>query len=206
MLATHLSEYAGRSDVLVLALPRGGLPVAEEIAAALKAPLDIFVVRKIGVPGHPELAMGAVASSGNVTVNTEVVQSLGIDATQFRAAYLEELRELGRREHAYRDGRNAESPTDKVVILVDDGLATGSSMRVAIEGVRDRHPARVVIAVPVAPRQTLDELSAIADEIVCPLVPQAFYAVGLYYANFDQVSDEEVRASLARAARRRNAA
>ena len=192
-LAGRLQEYAGRDDVIVLALPRGGVPVAFEVAAALQAPLDVFLVRKLGTPGHRELAMGAIASGGTRVLNDDVVQWLGITAEQIDAIAREEQRELERREAAYRGGRSLPSLTGHIVILVDDGLATGSTMRAAVQAVKQQQPARVIVAVPVGARDTCDELRRSADAVVCARMPTPFSAVGQWYRNFDQTSDEEVR-------------
>jgi putative phosphoribosyl transferase len=199
-LAAALSDYAGRADVVVLALPRGGVPVGYEVAKALAAPLDVFLVRKVGVPGHEELAMGAIASGGVRVVNEEVVRELGIPGEVFDAVTEEEQQELDRRERAYRDDRPAPDVRGKTVILVDDGLATGSSMRAAIAALRRLGPARVVMAVPVAAPEVCAEFEEIADAAVCAKTPVPFRAVGLWYADFSQTTDEEVRALLADAA------
>jgi putative phosphoribosyl transferase len=193
ILAHDLAEYAGREDVVVLALPRGGVPVGYELARELGAPLDVFVVRKVGVPGHEELAMGAVAAGGVLVLDEGLIQRLGIGAAEVEHAVAAELRELERREAAYRKGRAPPELAGKTVILVDDGLATGSSMRAAAHAVRRRNPARVVVAVPVAAAETCAELRGDVDDVVCPLTPTPFYAVGLWYDDFSQTSDEEVR-------------
>jgi putative phosphoribosyl transferase len=206
MLAQQLTAYAGRDDVVVLALPRGGVPVAFEIATALAVPLDVTLVRKIGLPQYPELAMGAVASDGTYAVNREVIDSLYVSSDEFLAAFDNELREARRREDLYRAGLPALSLHRKTVILVDDGLATGSTMRVAIHAVRRARPAKVVLAVPVAPAETQAEFAPLVDELVCALTPDPFYAVGLHYVNFDQVEDADVCRLLARAAQKRRAA
>jgi predicted phosphoribosyltransferase len=199
-LATRLTRYAGRPDVLVLALPRGGLPVAYEVARALGTPLDVFLVRKLGVPGREELAMGAIASGGVRVLNDEVVRALRIPEQIIDAVAAEEQAELERRERAYRDGRPAPDARGRTVILVDDGLATGSSMRAAVEALRLRGPVRVVVAVPVGAPETCAALGEIADEVVCAHEPEHFAAVGLWYADFSQTSDDEVRELLAQAA------
>jgi len=193
ILASHLQKYAGRSDVIVLALPRGGVPVAYEVASALDAPLDVFLVRKLGTPGHRELAMGAIASGGVRVLNDDVVRWYGIPDAAIETVAREEAAELVRRERAYRDDRPAPDLTNRVVILVDDGLATGSTMRAAARAVRARHPSRVVIAVPVGARQTCSEVAAVADELICARMPEPFSAVGQWYLNFDQTDDDEVR-------------
>ncbi len=192
-LASRLSAYANRSDVLVLALPRGGVPVAYEVASALKAPMDVFLVRKLGTPGHRELAMGAIASSGIRVLNDDVVRWYGIPQPAIESIAREEEHELARRERAYRDDRPAPDLAGRIVILVDDGLATGSTMRVAVQAVKARHPARVIVGVPVGAPQTCAELSEIADEVACAQTPEPFSAVGEWYLDFDQTTDEEVR-------------
>jgi predicted phosphoribosyltransferase len=199
-LAELLSGYAGRDDVIVLALPRGGVPVGYEVAKALGAPLDVLVVRKLGVPGHEEFAMGAIASGGLLVLDQDLVRRLGIGRAEIERTVAAELRELERREAAYRDGREPPQLEGKTVILVDDGLATGSTMRAAALAVRQAKPARIVVAVPVAAAQTCDEFRDVVDEIVCGLTPQPFQAVGLWYDDFSQTSDDEVRALLSEAA------
>ena len=193
VLASRLTKYAGRDDVIVLALPRGGVPVAYEVASALGAPMDVFLVRKLGTPGHRELAMGAIASGGVRVINHDVVQWYGISEAVIDRIAREEQEELERREREYRDDRPAPDLTDKIVILIDDGLATGSTMRAAAHAVRARRPARTVVAVPVGAPQTCAELSAVADEVICVRMPEPFSAVGQWYLNFEQTSDEEVR-------------
>ena len=200
VLARLLDQYRGRPDVLVLGLPRGGVPVAYEVAAALGAPLDVFVVRKLGVPGREELAMGAIASGGVVVVNDDVVRGLGIAPEAIQQVAEQEGRELLRREQAYRERRPSPEVAGKVVILVDDGLATGASMRAAIEALRQLGPARIVVAVPAAPESTCRELLPIADEVVCATTPSPFFAVGASYWDFTQTADEEVRDLLRAAA------
>jgi len=192
-LAKLLSSYANRDDVLVLALPRGGVPVAFEVAQALHVPLDVFVVRKLGVPGREELAMGAIASGDVRVLNEDVVYAYGIDLRTIEAAAAREKDELHRRELAYRNGRTAPTIMQKTVIVVDDGLATGSTMRAALTALRKLGPARVVMAVPVAAESTCAELEAEADEVVCATTPQPFYGVGQWYSDFSQTSDDEVR-------------
>jgi putative phosphoribosyl transferase len=199
-VAELLSGYAGRDDVIVLALPRGGVPVGYEVAKALGAPLDVLVVRKLGVPGHEEFAMGAIASGGLLVLDQDLVRRLGIGRAEIERTVEAELRELERREAAYRDGREPPQLEGKTVILVDDGLATGSTMRAAALAVRQAKPARIVVAVPVAAAQTCDEFRDVVDEIVCGLTPQPFQAVGLWYDDFSQTSDDEVRALLSEAA------
>jgi|SRR5688572_6148460 len=192
-LAVRLRPYAGRDDVVVLALPRGGVPVAFPVAEALDAPLDLFLVRKLGTPGHRELAMGAIASGGIRVLNDEVVKWYGIPPEAIDAVAREEERELGRREIAYREGRDGVPLEGRVVILIDDGLATGSTMMAAVKAVRQRAPGRVIVAVPVGARETCGALAAVADEVVCLRMPEPFSAVGQWYLDFDQTSDDEVR-------------
>ena len=199
-LAERLSDYANRVDVLVLALPRGGVPVAFEVARALRAPLDIFLVRKLGVPGHKELAMGAIATNGVRVINEEVVNYLRVPGEVIDAVAADELRELERRERAYRGDRPQPDVRDKTVILVDDGLATGSTMRAAAAALRQQQPERIVVAVPVSAVQTCDEYRMGVDEIICAVTPEPFQAVGLWYKDFSQTTDEEVRDLLARSA------
>jgi predicted phosphoribosyltransferase len=193
VLAELLEKYAGRDDVVVLALPRGGVPVAYEVARALGAPLDVFTVRKLGVPGNPELAMGAIASGGVVVLDQRLVQLLGIDRSQLQQTVAAEMRELERREAAYRGNRDPPDLTGKTVILVDDGLATGSTMRAAALAIRELNPARIVVAVPVAAEETCDAFRDVVDEIICGVTPKPFHAVGLWYDDFSQTSDDEVR-------------
>jgi len=192
-LASMLRKYAGRDDLVVLALPRGGVPVAFEIAEALGAPLDIFVVRKLGMPGHPEYAMGAIASGGIRVISDDVIRWYGISPAAIEAVAREELAELERREREYRRGRALTDLREKTVILVDDGLATGSTMRAAVLAVRRLRPGRVVVAVPVGAREMCEALREVADEVVCALTPEPFSAVGLWYIDFSQTTDEEVR-------------
>ena len=199
-LAERLGGYAGRPGVLVLALPRGGVPVAFEVARALGAPLDVFLVRKLGVPGHEELAMGAIATGGVRVVNEAVVRELGIGGEVIDAVAGRERAELERRERAYRGERPAPEVRGRTVILVDDGLATGSTMRAAALAVRRGEPERVVVAAPVAARATCAELRAEVEEVVCAATPEPFFGVGRWYEDFSQTTDEEVRELLARAA------
>jgi predicted phosphoribosyltransferase len=196
-LALRLQQFAGRTDVVVLALPRGGVPVGYEVARAIRAPLDVFVVRKLGLPGHPELAMGAIASGDVRVLNDDVVAWYAVPAAVVDAVTLRELDELERRERAYRDGRVLIPIDGRIVILVDDGLATGSTMRAAVLAVRRLHPARVVVAVPLGAHETCDALRPIADEVICASTPDPFEAVGLWYDDFAQTTDEEVRQLLA---------
>jgi len=197
-LAARMTEYAGRPEVLVLALPRGGVPVAFEVARALRAPLDVFLVRKLGVPGQEELAMGAIASGGVRVVNEAVVQHLDIAPEMIDAVTAREQGELERRERAYRDDRPAPDVRGRTVILVDDGLATGSTMRAAALALRQQGPARVVVAVPVASREACEEFRGEVDDIVCAATPEPFMGVGRWYEDFSQTTDEEVRELLAR--------
>jgi predicted phosphoribosyltransferase len=195
-----LRGYAGRGDVLVLALPRGGVPVGYEVARALDAPLDVFLVRKLGVPGHEELAMGAIASGGVRVVNRSVVEMLEIPKRVIDEVTAAEAPELERRERAYRAGRPPPPVVGRTVILVDDGLATGSTMRAAADALRRQGPARLVIAVPVGAEETCEAFRGEVDEVVCALTPEQFYAVGMWYEDFTQTTDDEVRELLARAA------
>ena len=192
-LAERLRKYTGRDDILVLALPRGGVPVAYEVAAALGAPLDLFLVRKLGTPGHRELAMGAIASGGVRVLNDDVVRWYGIAPGAIEAVAQEEQRELERREREYREGRPAQSAKAKTIILIDDGLATGSTMKAAVQAMKAQDPARVIVAVPVGARETCAELASIADEVVCARMPEPFSAVGQWYVDFDQTTDDEVK-------------
>jgi putative phosphoribosyl transferase len=182
----------GAGDVVVLGLPRGGVPVAAEIARALGATLDVFLVRKLGTPGHPELAMGAIASGGIRVLNEEVVNALGIPAEHIDAVAAREQIELERRDAAYRQGRSLAALANKTVILVDDGLATGSTMKAAVQAVKQEQPARVIVAVPVGAPDTCRELHAMADQVVCAETPRSFAAVGEWYRDFSQTTDEEV--------------
>jgi putative phosphoribosyl transferase len=199
LLARKLARYGGRADVLVLGLPRGGVPVAFEVAQALKAPLDVFLVRKLGVPGHEELAMGAIASLGACVLNDDLVKALKIPKHVIHAVASQEQRELTRREQAYRDDRPPLNVRDRVVIVVDDGLATGATMRAAVAALRYLHPARIVVAVPTASPETSEQLAHEADECVAVITPDPFCAVGAWYDDFSQTSDEEVRDFLQKA-------
>jgi predicted phosphoribosyltransferase len=200
-LAKRLTKYADRPDVLVLALPRGGVPVGYEVAQALNAPLDVFVVRKLGVPGHEELAMGAIASGGVRVLNGEVVESLRIPDEVIDAAAARELRELERRERAYRDDRPPPEVQGRTVVLVDDGIATGSTMKAAIEALRQLEANRVVVAVPTAALSTAREMRSDVDELVAVMTPADFLGVGQWYEDFSQTKDEEVRDLLERSSR-----
>lgn len=192
VLASLLTQYGDRSDVLVLGLPRGGVPVAFEIASTLQAPLDIFLVRKLGVPGHEELAMGAIAS-GNVRVlNQDVVEMEQVSDSVLEQVTQREQQELQRREHLYRGDHPVLSITDRIVILVDDGLATGATMRAAVMAVRQHEPKEIVVAVPVGARQAYEQLSPQVDAIICAVMPERFGSVGAWYEEFPQTSDREV--------------
>lgn len=201
ILAQKLSAYAKRSDVIVLALPRGGVPVAYEVALALNAPLDIYIVRKLGLPGHEELAIGAIASGGVRVLNDDIVRSLSIPQAMIDAVARQELEELERRERLYRGERRAPEVQDRTVVLIDDGLATGASMRAAVAGIRAQNPARIVVAVPTAAPEVCEAFEFEVDEIVCAITPEPFYGVGRWYEDFSQTTDEEVRAFLEEATR-----
>jgi putative phosphoribosyl transferase len=205
-LALRLRRYANRPDVLVLALPRGGVPVAYEVAKELQAPLDVFLVRKLGVPGYEELAMGAIASGGVRVINQDVVRYMGIPAEVIDAVAADEQRELERRERAYRDDRPPPDVKGRIVILIDDGLATGSTMRAAAAALRKQGPARIVVAVPVSASETCEEFRSEVDEIVCAVTPEPFRGVGLWYEDFSQTTDDEVRELLERARQQSNRA
>jgi predicted phosphoribosyltransferase len=208
LLASKLAAYANRPDVLVLALPRGGVPVAYEVARALKAPLDVFIVRKLGVPGYEELAMGAVATGGVQVLNDQIVDELRIPDYVIDEVAAREQQELARRERLYRGDRPAPDVRGKTVILVDDGLATGATMHAAIKALQQQQPTRVVVAVPTAAPETCEALRAEVDEVICAVTPEPFRAVGLWYQDFSQTSDEEVHdlLSLARGIERGRAA
>ena len=197
-LAAKLVAFAGRPDVIVLGLPRGGVPVAEQVALALEADLDVFVVRKVGVPAHEELAMGAVASGGVVVVNPELIGRLGVSEETFQDAADGALEEVQVRERSYRGDRGPLELADETVILVDDGLATGASMHAAVVAVRTQGPARIVVAVPVAPATSCEGLRSVADAVVCAATPERFTSVGQWYQDFSQTTDDEVRDVLAR--------
>jgi putative phosphoribosyl transferase len=200
-LALRLRKYANRDDVIVLAAPRGGVPIAFEVATNLKAPLDVFVLRKLGVPGHEELAFGAIASGGVRVLDRNTVERLGVTGLDIERVTRAEEQELERRERAYRNGRLLLDVRGMAVILVDDGIATGSSMRAAIRALRQMKPARIVIAVPVAPPSVCNRLRLEVDELVCLDMPEPFYGVGRFYDDFSQVSDEEVKELLDSASR-----
>jgi putative phosphoribosyl transferase len=199
-LAALLRKYADRHDVVVLALPRGGVPLAYEVAHALHAPLDVFVVRKLGLPAHPEFAMGAIASGGIRVIDQDVMSRFGVTDEELAAIAATEERELDRRERRYRDDLPSVDVADRTVILVDDGLATGATMAAAATALRAQHPARLVVAVPVSAPETCNDLRRMVDDIVCGETPEPFYSVGLWYENFAQTTDEEVYELLARAA------
>jgi len=201
-LALHLRNYANRDDVIVLGAPRGGVPVAFEVARELKAPLDVFVLRKLGVPGHEELAFGAIASGGTRILDRNTIEAFGLTGLDIERVTRSERLELERRERAYRGSRPPLDVSGLTVILVDDGIATGSSMRVAIHALREMRPAALVIATPVAPRSTCNHLGLEVDEFVCLEMPEPFYGVGQFYDDFSEVSDEEVNELLNRAWRR----
>jgi putative phosphoribosyl transferase len=199
LLAATLTAYANRPDVLVLALPRGGVPVAYEVARALGAPLDVFLVRKLGVPGHEELAMGAIATGGVRVINDELVRALRIPDEMIEAVVAKEQQELERRERLYRGDRPPPDVRGRTVILVDDGLATGATMYAAVKALQQQQAARIVVAVPIASPETCEQLSGEVDDIICAVTPEPFYAVGLWYEDFSQTTDEEVHDLLARA-------
>jgi predicted phosphoribosyltransferase len=192
-LAQRLMHYAGHPEVVVLALPRGGVPVGYEVARALHVPLDILLVRKLGLPGREELAIGAIASGGIRVLNADIIRMLNIPLEVIDFVASRELQELQRREHSYRGDQPTLEVRDRTVILVDDGLATGASMRAAVEGMRTQHPARIVVAVPTAAKEACEAFRHQVDEIVCAQTPEPFYGVGRWYRDFSQVSDQEVR-------------
>jgi putative phosphoribosyl transferase len=208
VLAEELTRrgYAGRSDVLVLALPRGGVPVGYEVARMLHAPLDVFIVRKLGVPGHEELAMGAIATGGVRVLHRQVVQMAGVSRETIDQVTQREMAELVRREKDYRGDRPPPDVRGKAAILIDDGLATGSTMRAAAAALRRLTPAKIVVAVPVAAAETCDEFRREVDETVCAITPEPFHAVGLWYEDFSQTTDEQVKELLTRAAEQINSA
>jgi putative phosphoribosyl transferase len=199
ILASKLTKYLNQVNAVILALPRGGVPVAYEVGKELGLPVDIFVVRKLGVPGHEELAMGAIASGGVRHINRDVVDQLRIDSETIDVASRREQKEIERRERLYRGARPPIDVRNKTVILVDDGLATGSTMRAAIAALRQHQPARIVVAVPAAAPQTCSEIGDEVDEIICAATPEPFYAVGQWYQEFSQTTDDEVRELLTRA-------
>jgi predicted phosphoribosyltransferase len=203
VLAQELARYAGRDDVVVLALPRGGVPVAYEVASALGAPLDVFVVRKLGLPGQEELAMGAIASGGVRVLNERVIAEAAVREEEVDEVARREQAEVERREQLYRDGHAPLDVRGKIAILIDDGLATGSTMRAAVAALRRQEPAKLLVGVPTAARSTCEELEQEVDEIVCARTPEPFWAVGAWYEDFSQTTDEEVRDLLARARRER---
>jgi putative phosphoribosyl transferase len=203
LLASKLSGFRNRSDVLVLALPRGGVPVGFEVAIALGAALDVFLVRKLGVPGHEELAFGAIATGGVRVLNQDVVHSLRMSQDQIEAVATREQAELERRERTYRGDRPAPDPAGRTVILVDDGLATGATMLAAARALRQENPKEIVVAVPVASPEACAEFRPEVDKIVCAVTPEPFYAVGVWYQDFTQTTDEEVHQLLEKATRQR---
>lgn len=202
MLAQKLTAYLNQKDLLVLALPRGGVPVAFAVAQALNAPLDVCIVRKLGVPGQKELAMGAIASGGVAVLNFDVINTLGIDKEIIEVVALEELQELQRRDHNYRGDAPPINIKNQTVILIDDGIATGSTMRAAIALIKKQEPTKLIVAVPVAPLSTYEDLQPEVDEIVCLQIPEIMSAIGLWYEDFSQTTDEEVRELLKSGIRR----
>jgi predicted phosphoribosyltransferase len=196
-LARTLTEFAGRSDVLVLGLPRGGVPVAAEVARHLAAPLDVFLVRKLGMPGHEEFALGAIAEGGVEVVNQDLVRDLGIPPAAVERVAVRERLELDRRDALYRGGRQRPEVRDRIVILIDDGLATGATMEAAIVALRSLAPARIVVAAPVGAKVTCERLRRLADDVRCLSTPEPFNAVGIWYDDFTQTTDDEVRKMLA---------
>lgn len=201
LLATRLAEYADRADVLVLGLPRGGVPVAFEVARGLKVPLDVFLVRKLGVPGHEELGMGALASGGVRVLNDELIRALQVNQESIHRVTEQETQELQRRERHYRNGRAGPDVRDCTIILIDDGLATGLTMRAAARALHQQQPAKIVVAVPVASLEVCEELKDLVDEVICTITPRELFAVGLWYEDFSQTGDDEVRELLERARR-----
>lgn len=205
LLAAKLENYAGDSTLLVLALPRGGVPVGYEAALALNAPLDVFLVCKLGAPGYEELALGAIASGGTRILNHEVIQHLGISERMIEAITREKEQELERREKRYRGEREAAPIEGRTIILADDGLATGASMRAAVRALKTKRPKAIIVAVPIGSADTCNQIRAEADEVVCAMTPEPFYAVGAWYSDFMQIPDEEVRSLLDHAAYERRA-
>jgi len=203
-LAQKLNDYANRDDVIVLGAPRGGVPIAFEISSALNVPLDIFVLRKLGVPGHEELAFGAIASGGVRILDSDIVDACGLTSQDIERVTRDETRELERRERAYRRGRLPLNVEGMTVILTDDGIATGSSMRAAIRALRQMKPSALVIATPVAPHSTCERLRPLVDELVCLNMPEPFFGVGQFYHDFSEVTDDEVNELLDRAWHRPN--
>jgi predicted phosphoribosyltransferase len=201
-LAHKLIDYTGHDDVIVLALPRGGVPVAYEVALALKAPLDIFIVRKLGLPGYEEVAIGAIASGGVRVLNRDIVRYFNIPEALIDAVAQRELQELERRARAYRGNRPPPDVNGRTVILIDDGLATGASMRAAVAGLRNHKPARIVVAVPTAASEICESFEPEVDKIVCATTPEPFYGVSRWYENFSQTTDEEVKMLLEEASHR----
>lgn len=206
LLAGQLSNYANRSDVLVLALPRGGVPIAFEVAKALNATLDVFLVRKLGVPGQKEMAMGAIVSGGVHVLNDDIVKGHHLSEVAIEKVAAKEQRELERRKRLYRDDRPAPEISDRIVILVDDGLATGATMRAAVRALRQQHPAQRIVAVPIAAPETCREFESEADKVVCAETPGRFFSVGPWYEDFSQTTDEEVCDLLKQAVNRQTSA
>ena len=200
VLARRLQQYKNQPDVLILGLPRGGVPVAYEVARDLNAPLDVFIVRKLGVPGHEELGMGAIATGGVRTLHEGIIREIGISPQTIEAVSAREQAELERRERLYRGDRPAPTIKGRTVVIVDDGLATGSTMKAAIQAVRQQDPRQVIVAVPTAPSETCEQLKESADHVVCALTPEPFFSVGGSYADFTQITDGEVRDLIASAA------
>lgn len=205
-LADKLQAYANQQDVLVLALPRGGVPVAFEVAQKLRVPLDVFIVRKLGLPGFEELAIGAIASEGIIVPNTPLIQQLQVSKSVFNDVVQREAKELARREKLYRRGRPPYKAEGKKIILIDDGLATGSSMKAAVLAIKKARPARIIVAVPIGPEETCEEFREEVDECICLVTPKPFIAVGNWYENFSQTTDEEVQSLLDVSAKTWNAA
>lgn len=199
-LAARLTKYASRPDVLILALPRGGIPVGYEVSLAIHAPMDVFVVRKLGVPGHEELAMGAVAGGGVRVLNEDMVRALGVSDRQIEAITKRELSELKRQERLYRTSRPEQPIEGRTILLIDDGLATGSTMRAAATALRRRGPSSIIVAVPVGAPATCEQFADLVDETICVLTPEPFMAVGRWYEDFSQTSDDEVRELLSQSA------